>query len=387
MYKRQFIALFLMVILLSTMLPAPVLAEPEKGLSLDVEGAILIEASTGQVLYEEDADKKWPPASVTKLMTLTMVMEAVADGRANLTDPVRTSEHAAGHGGSQVWLEVGEERTLHDMLIAVSLGSANDASVAVAEHMAGSEEAFVEEMNKKAKELGLTNTHFANPHGLPQEDHYTSARDLAKISQYALRFPEILKFSSMKYFKFREEPLLELWNLNKLLWWFPGADGFKTGTTIEAKRCLASTAERGGLRLIGVVLGADKPKGHFAESIKLLNYGFARYGFKQFYQQGDAVGSLQVGKGQTGEVRALAGAKVGAMLLKGKDQEKGLEAKVVLPPTVEAPVIKGQKLGEVIVSKDGQELTRVDLLAEADVLRFTLGQSMSKIMRGIVSPD
>ncbi|MHB1420407.1 MAG: D-alanyl-D-alanine carboxypeptidase family protein [Bacillota bacterium] len=378
------------MLLLLTLFPTAALAEPEKtasekGLNLDVEGAILIEASTGQVLYEQDADKKWPPASVTKMMTLSMAMEAVADGRAKLTDKVRTSEHAASHGGSQVWLEVGEERTLEDMLIAVSLGSANDASVAVAEHLAGSEEAFVEEMNKKGKELGLTNTHFANPHGLPQEGHYTSARDLAKIAQYALQYPMTLEFTSMKFFKFRDEPLLELWNLNRLLWQFPGADGFKTGTTSEAKRCLASTAERDGLRLIGVVLGANKPKGHFVESIKLLNYGYARYGFKQFYETGAPVANLQVGKGQTDQVRALAGSKVGVMVLKGKNQDQGLAAKLILPQTLQAPIVKGQKVGEVVVSKDGKELSRVDLVADAAVPRFTLSQSLSKVMRGVVS--
>jgi D-alanyl-D-alanine carboxypeptidase (penicillin-binding protein 5/6) len=249
---------------------------------IKAESAILIEAKSGDIIHELNVDKKWYPASMTKLMTLAVVLDLLEKGQVDLNERVVTSENAASYGGAQLYLEPGEEFTLDDMLKAIIIGSANDASVAVAEHIAGSEQAFAELMNEKAKEIGALNTHFVNSHGLHDENHYTTAKDMALIGQYSLRFPKTLEYTSMQHCEFRKEPATERYSLNKLLWWYPGTDGFKTGTTSAAKRNFVGTVERDGLRLISVVMGVDEPNGHFRETMKLFNHGFANYIFKQF---------------------------------------------------------------------------------------------------------
>lgn len=218
-------------------------------LGVDIEteatSAILMDAASGKILYEKEPNKELAPASVTKLMTLLVAADAVTTGRVKLTDKVMASENASKLGGSQIYLEPGETFSLEEMLISIAVGSANDSCVAVAEHISGTHEAFVEEMNKKAQELGLKNTHFANAYGLPAEGHYTSAYDLAVIARAALDYPLVRKLTVMKEYDLRDGKF-KLWNTNKLLWWYPGTDGFKTGWTNEAKYCLASTVERDG---------------------------------------------------------------------------------------------------------------------------------------------
>ncbi|KKM08893.1 hypothetical protein SY88_22495 [Clostridiales bacterium PH28_bin88] len=368
--------------MLTVIYPFPVAWAQE--LNLKAKGVILMDADSGQILYEQDADARWYPASVTKVMTLLLALEAVEEGRACLDDTVIASEYACSFGGSQVWLEPGEKFPLEQMLIAVAVGSANDASVAVAEHIAGSEEAFVEMMNQKAKKLGATNTHFTNPHGLHNDEHYTSARDMALISRYALRYPKMLELTAIKEYTFREEPKLVLWNTNKLLWWYPGTDGLKTGTTSEGGRSLASTVEREGLRLIGVVMGVDYAKGHFSESMKLYNYGFARFGFKQFFAPTDIVQHIPVAKGDRDSLPVVPARKVGAMVPKGKGE--GLVTRIELPPMVTAPVAQGQRVGEVVVLRDNQELSRVDLLAAETVGRGSLLREVGKVWHRVVVP-
>jgi D-alanyl-D-alanine carboxypeptidase (penicillin-binding protein 5/6) len=233
---------------------------------LEADSAILIEARTGQVLYDKNSHQAQAPASVTKLMTLAVAFEAIENGKGELSDKVVTSENAWRLGGSQIYLEPGEEMTLEELLIAIAVGSANDACVAVAEHLFGTHEEFVEVMNEKARELGLKNTHFVNSYGLPAEGHYSSPYDMAQISRYALRFPKLLEMTSIKEYDLRGGEF-HLYNTNKLLWWYKGADGFKTGWTNEARYCLASTAERDGLRLIAVVFGSPQRHGNFRQMI------------------------------------------------------------------------------------------------------------------------
>ncbi len=336
-------------------------------LNLDVESAVLMDATTGKVLYEQDAQKKWYPASMTKMMTLILALEAVEQGKVKLTDKVTASENACSYGGSQVWLEPGESFTLEQMLIAIAVGSANDASVAVAEYIGGTEENFVEMMNKRARELGAKNTHFVNSHGLHDDNHYTTAYDMAVIGRHATTMPKLMELASMKYYKFREEPELELWNLNKLLWWYQGADGLKTGTTSIAKRNLTATAKRDGLRLVAAVMGVEKRNGHFANAMNLLNYGFNNFKFHSAYRKGDKVGTVEVNKGLLEKVNAVAAEDVGFLTDKGADLK--VETKVNLPQYVEAPVKKGQKLGEIVVYNHGKEVNRVDLIAERYVER------------------
>lgn len=356
---------------------------PTSGLKVDCQGAILVDAQTGQILFGHNPHQRWQPASVTKLMTLGMALEAIQQGKAHWTDRVLTSEQAADMGGAQVYLESGEQRTLEEMLIAVMVGSANDASVAVAEHLAGSEEAFVEQMNQKAQQLGLKNTHFTNCHGLPDKNHYSSAYDLAQIARWVLQFPDTLRLSSLKYYRFREKPLLELWNLNKLLWWYPGADGLKTGSHSEAGLCLASTAKRDALRLIAVVLGATKQRGQFSESMKMFNYGFARYKRKDFYASGQKVADIPVEKGMMDLVGVVPTQPVGITVEKGK--EKDISLKVMLPRTINAPVSQGQKIGEAVVSQGNHEVLKVDLVACEPVRQASLWRQIQKILAKLVA--
>lgn len=359
-------------------------ANVQSALGVEIEteaaSAILMDAASGQVLYEKDSHKELPPASVTKLMTLLVAADAVASGKVKLTDKVTASEDACKLGGSQIYLEPGETFTLEQMLIAIAVGSANDGCVAVAEHIDGTHEAFVEQMNRKAQELGLKNTHFVNAYGLPAEGHYTSAFDLALIAKEALKYPLVRKLTSMKEYDLRGGKF-KLWNTNKLLWWYPGTDGFKTGWTNEAKYCLASTVERNGLRLICVVMGVPQVRGHFAESMKIYNYGFAKYEFKQFAPANQRQGVVRVGKGTENEVNAITDKALGATIEKGKNKNFWVEVK--LNPQISAPVSKGQKLGEIHLYRNDQLQTSVNLVADSSVARAGVVEQITRTLRGV----
>ena len=356
--------------------------QPVLGVEIVTEAtsAILMDATSGQILYEKESHKELPPASVTKLMTLLVAADAVTSGKVKLTDTVTASENASKLGGSQIYLKPGETFTLEQMLYAIAVGSANDGCVAVAEHISGTHEAFVEEMNKKALALGLKNTHFANAYGLPAEGHYTSAYDLAIISKEALNYPLVRKLTNTKEYDLRDGKF-KLWNTNKLLWWYPGADGFKTGWTNEAKYCLASTVERNGLRLICVVLGVPQVRGHFAESTKIFNYGFAKYEFKQYAPAAQKLGVVKVNKGMEEEVAALTEKSLGATVEKGKDKNLWVETK--LNPNISAPIQKGQKLGEVLLYRDDQLQASVNLIADHAIAKAGLAEQMTRTLKGV----
>lgn len=341
-------------------------AIPVKAANLETsaESAILIEATTGKVLYEKNSHKELAPASVTKLMTLLVAAEAVEKGRAKLTDIVTASERASSLGGSQIYLEKGEKFSLKEILISIAVGSANDACVALAEHLYGSHEEFVAVMNKKAKEVGMKNTHFVNAYGLPAEGHYTSAYDLALLGREALKYPLITKLTSVKEYNLRNGEF-KLWNTNKLLWWYEGTDGFKTGWTQEAKYCLASTVERDGLRFICVVMGVPEVRGHFQESMEIYNYGFANFVYKEFSAAGSKQGEITVHKGLKQTVDLVAERAIGVCMEKGQDKESRVETKLVT--TVEAPIAKGQVLGEAIIYCGQEEQGRIKLVASEAV--------------------
>ncbi|WP_088226428.1 D-alanyl-D-alanine carboxypeptidase family protein [Desulfosporosinus sp. FKB] len=347
----------------------------------DAASAVLMDAASGRVLYEKDMNKELPPASVTKLMTLLVAAEAVESGKVKLTDKVTASENACKLGGSQIYLEPGETFTLEQMLIAIAVGSANDGCVAVAEHIDGTHEAFVEEMNRKAQALGLKNTHFANAYGLPAEGHYTSAYDLAVIARETLKYPLIRKLTSIKEYDLRDGKF-KLWNTNKLLWWYPGTDGFKTGWTNEAKYCLASTVERDGLRLICVVMGVPQVRGHFAESMKIYNYGFAKYQFKTFAPTGQKEGVVKVAKGKENTVNAVTEKAFGATIEKGNDKNFWVETK--LNPEVSAPIKKGQKLGEIHLYRNDILQSSVNLIADHSVEKAGLTEQITRTLKGVI---
>ncbi|MCR6545821.1 D-alanyl-D-alanine carboxypeptidase [Dehalobacterium formicoaceticum] len=370
----------LTICLILTLLPAPSLAANE--LNIEGEACILVDGISGQVLYSHNADKKWFPASTTKIMTLVLALEAVAEGRASLEDPVTTSEYAAGMGGSQVYLYPGETRTLHEMLIAIAVGSGNDASTAVAEYLGGSNEGFVKMMNDKAKALGMKNTNFVNSHGLHDDNHYTTAEDMAKLGVYALKVPKMLEYTSIYEYDFRPEPKpLKLWNTNRLLKWYEGCDGLKTGTTALAKRNLVSTAEKNNLRLVGVVLGVGKTNGHFTESMKLLNYGFNQFEFLEMYPAGKELITLPIGKGEVDQVGLVTANKVGIVQKKG--EKANLSSKATATKYITAPIKKGDKLGELTLIRDGKEIDKIDLVANQDVGRGGLGRQITKMLRQV----
>ncbi|MEN6390811.1 MAG: D-alanyl-D-alanine carboxypeptidase family protein [Syntrophomonas sp.] len=383
MCKRVVLGLLLLAFLLVPAYP-PVLgandAKPKTNANaaadVKAEAYVLMDADSGRLLLAKNEQEKLAPASMTKLMTLILAAEDLQLGKVGLKDRVSTSENAWKMGGSQVYLEPGEEMSFEEMLIAIAVGSANDSCVAVAEHLEGSHQAFVERMNQKAKELGLANTHFVNAYGLPAEGHVTSAYDMAVMAQYALNFPKIQEYTSIKEYNLRQGKF-KLYNTNKLLWWYQGADGFKTGWTNEAQHCLVSTAKRGPLRLIAVVMKTPETNGHFKDSMQLLNYGFARYGFQSFFAKDNVCGIVTVGKGTENQVEAVAQGNVGSIVEKGEEKKVSYEKEVL--PYINAPVQEGQVLGEIRVLKDGQVLKSVNLVAAREVPRAGLWREILKL--------
>ncbi|HBT20472.1 MAG TPA: D-alanyl-D-alanine carboxypeptidase [Peptococcaceae bacterium] len=353
------------------------------GLDLKCKGAVLVEAQSGKVLYEKNSHLKWYPASMTKIMTLVLALEAVRDGRASLNEKVVASENACSYGGTQVWLKPGEEFSLKEMLIAIAVGSANDCCVAVAEHLAGTEEAFVDMMNKRAEELGAKNTHFANSHGLHNDNHYTTPYDLALISRYAITLPHMLELTSIKEYTFREKPKLVLYNTNKLLWWFEGTKGLKTGTTDKALRNLTAVAERNDLTLISVVMGCEEDRGHFTESMKLLRYGFARYTYKHFYSKGKQIAQAKVGKGNVDKIGVVPKENIGVAVPKGENIS--IKVRCELPKLVDAPVKKGEVIGNAVVLEGDKKVFSVPLCAAEEIKRASFFNMFKKVFFSIFS--
>mgnify|MGYP001248733356 CR=1 FL=1 len=344
---------------------------------VEAEAYILMDADSGKVLLAKNEHKRLPPASMTKLMTMILAAQDLEEGKVTVKDKVVASEEAWKMGGSQIYLEPGEEMTFEDMMIAIAVGSANDACVAVAEHLEGTHQNFVDRMNRQAKMLGLKNTHFVNSYGLPAENHYSSAYDLAVMARYALQYPKILEYTSIKEYNLRQGEF-KLFNTNKLLWWYEGTDGFKTGWTSEAKYCLTATAKRDGLRLIGVVMASPNQNGNHRDMMKLFNYGFAKYAFKSFFSQGSVCGVVQVGKGIKERVEVIAEEDVGSIVEKG--QEKKITMEKRLPAYVDAPVVQGQKLGEIRVYNDGDLVKEVNLVAAEDIPRSGLLKEILKML-------
>ena len=334
---------------------------------LESKSLILMEPVSGQILYEENADEERIPASVTKLMTLLLIFEAVEQGKCALDDVVTASEYASSMGGTQIYLAQGEKMTLEELIIAVAVGSANDAAVAIAEYLADSEENFVALMNEKAEDLGMTNTHFVNPNGLPADNHYTTARDLALLAQEIVNhYPQILNYTSLESYTLRADskPFV-LYNKNKLLWWYEGADGLKTGWIGEDSGYnVAATAVKDNMRLIAIVLGAEKTYDNFYDSIKLFNWGFENYTYQKLFTQNQEIAVCPLEKGEQTEIKLLTGEDIG--VLTSKDNELELSAKLTFDD-IQAPVKQGEVLGKINIYADGEILSRYDVYAAEDV--------------------
>lgn len=355
-------------------------------LGLTSKSALLMEEDTGTILYEQNSHEALPPASVTKVMTLLLIYEGERDGKFDWTDTVQVSEHAASMGGSQVFLEEGETQTAADMTKSIAIASANDAAVAMAEFLAGSEEAFVQKMNERAKELGMEDTNFVNACGLDTEGHVSSAYDIALMSRELMEnFPEIKEYTttwqdSIVHKTRRGEETFGLTNTNKLIQWYDGATGLKTGSTGNALYCLSGTAERDGMGLIAVVMAAPDYKVRFREVMQLLDYGFANYAIEKGQEKGYVMGEVPVEKGMTDTVEAVVAEEISVLVPKGKEAQ--WETRTELLPAVSAPVEAGTKVGELVYLRDGEEVGRVELTAGEDVAKANMDTMLRRMLAG-----
>lgn len=347
-----------------------VFAEGNTDLGLNAKSAILMEESTGNILYENNPDERLPIASVTKVMTMLLIMEAVDSGKINLDDMVTVSENAMSYGGSTMFLETGEQLTVNDMLKGIAVASANDGCVAMAEHLAGNESAFVDIMNEKAKELGMENTHFMNTNGLDEDDHYSSARDVAIMSRELMKHETIFNYTSIWMDTLRGGKF-QLANTNKLIRFYDGANGLKTGSTSKALCCLSAAAKRNDMQLIAVVLGAPTSAERFASAKSLLDYGFANYAVNTQITAGDEVQKIAVEKGVDKEVGVVAGDSCSTLVKKG--QEDNITKEIKIDDTITAPIEAGQKIGTMTISRDGEVIADIDLNASSAVEKKGIG--------------
>lgn len=342
---------------------------PSSTLNLNVGSAILIEQSSGQVLYEQNMHQQLRPASVTKVMTILLIMEAIDSGRISYTDKIPCSEKAAGMGGSQIWLDVREELTVDEMLKAICVVSANDCTVAMAEYLAGSEETFVSQMNAKAKELGMNDTTFKNCHGIDEDGHVTSAYDISLMSRELLiNHPSITKYTTI-YMDTLRDGKSSLVNTNKLIRNYKGATGLKTGSTSIALYNLSASATRNNLSLIAVVMKAPTGPIRFSEAQKLLDYGFNNFEYKSLINKNDLIKEISIDKGIENTVNAIAENDSGILIKKG--QNKDVVQTVQLPDNINAPVSAGQILGNITYSLNGTEISKVNIVAEKSVDKNT----------------
>lgn len=358
----------LLCVLLMVPLAIPVYAEETDTLAgtLSAKSAILMELSSGQVLMEKNADEKLPPASITKIMTLLLVMEALDEGKITLEDRVTASREASSKGGSQIWLKEGEVMTVHELIKATAVASANDASTALAEYIAGDETSFVALMNKRAAELGMTNTNFENCSGLDDtaENHYSTARDIAIMSCELMKHEKIKEYTTIWMDSLRNGET-ELVNTNRLIRFYEGATGLKTGTTSKAGYCISATAQREGMELVAVVLGSDNSTDRFEDAKKLLNWGFANYSIFEPQIDMSLITDVTVLCGEQDKITPVV--KNPNPILIKKGTENSITQRVDLCVDVEAPVEKGQKLGTVYFEKDGEILADCPIVSENEV--------------------
>lgn len=338
--------------------------------ALDCTSAVLMEAATGRILYEQNADEALPPASVTKVMTLLLVMEALEKGNISLEQMLTASDNAASMGGSQIFLEVGEQMSVEDLLKSVIISSANDAAVVLSEAISGSEESFVAMMNSRAAELGMKNTHFENTNGLDDTvtNHVTSARDIAIMSRELIAHEKILKYSSIWMDTVRNGEF-GLTNTNRLVRFYKGATGLKTGSTSKAKFCISATAKRDGMHLIAVIMGAPTRDIRNAEAAKLLDWGFANYSLYT-YEPAD-LGEIKLLGSKAGTI----GCKTdGISILVPKGSADKVTADVTLPESVAAPIVEGEKIGNVVFSLNGEVIGEAEITISATAERITFAE-------------
>ncbi len=377
MFIKKILSSVLIIIMLAGFI-LPLSADTQ--MQFDAKSVILMEASTGKVLYENNADEALPPASVTKIMTLLIVMEAIEDGKISFDDMVSVSNNAASMGGSQVYLEPGEEMSVDEMIKCVVVSSANDAAVALAEHVAGSEEVFVERMNARAKELGMVNTTFENTNGLDDtvKSHLTSARDIAIMSRELIKHPKILEYSSIWMDTIRGGAFT-LTNTNRLIRFYNGANGLKTGSTSKAGFCISATALRDGMQLIAVVMGSPNRDTRNEIAKKLLDYGFANYTVSTI--EARELEPIKLLGGLQKECRV---GYDGFSTVIGKGQKDLVEHTITIPDNLTAPVRKGDVVGEITYTLNGEPIGKADICALESAQKIGYFGVLTSIFKKII---
>lgn len=361
----------------------------EKGSDLKIDGkaAVLIDGMSGKVLFEQNSREHLPPASVTKVMTLLLIMEGIDSGKIKLSDKVSISENAAGMGGSQMYMEPGEEHTVEELLKGVIMASANDGAVALAEHLHGSVEGFVEAMNKKAEDLGLKDSHFANTNGLPVSNHYSCAYDIGIISKELMKYEFAHKWftawqDSIEVGLAGKEKEFTLTNTNKLIKSYNGAIGIKTGFTDDAGYCLSAAAQRDSGRFIAVVLGCESSKIRFAEAARLLDYGFANYETVKIAEKSQRMDKIEIPKSDETEIYAVTNDNIGMTVKKGGADQ--IRKEISIDKNISSPVKKGEKIGYVTVYEGKEKSAEYDLVSDRDVEKASFMTIYIRMMKKLV---
>lgn len=354
------LAVFLILLLMPVSVDSAALSDTE----ITAPSAVLMDAETGRVLYEKNAHEVRACASITKVMTLTLVMEALDSGKIAWTDTVTASEHASSMGGSDIWLEPGETMTVDEMVKATIVASANDAAVALAEYVSGTEEEFVAQMNQKAKSLGMKETVFKNCNGLDEEGHVTSAYDVAVMSRELIKHKKIYEYSNI-WMDYLRDGKTQLVNTNKLLKSYNGITGLKTGTTSQAGSCISATAERDGLSLIAVVLGSKTGTERFSDASKILDYGFANFGKYTPTIPDEAITEISVKNGMENKVKTDLKIDTSFLIKKGENDK--ITSEIILPQELDAPIEKGAVIGKVIYKNDGKQIAEYPITAAVSV--------------------
>ena len=357
----------------------------EVDLAKNAKSAILIEASTGAIMWEKNAHEKLAPASMTKMMSMLLVVESIDKGNLKWDQMITVSENASKMGGSQILLETGEQMSVEDLFKGVAVASGNDAVVALGEAIGGSEEMFVKMMNDRAKELGLTETNFKNPHGLDEENHYSSAHDMAMIGKELVKHKKVLEYTGIYEDYLRKGTSKEFWlvNTNKLVRFFKGVDGLKTGYTDTAGYCLTATIEKDGMRLISVVMGEPEATTRSSETTGLINYGFSMYSLEKMLTTSSNLGNAKVYQGEN-EYVTLQPLK-DVSILNNKNKEKRNVTYTLDIKTIKAPVKKGEIVGKINVIENGKTIDKIDVTVKENVKKATLIKMYLRNLKNILS--
>ena len=376
---KKFLIMFVAVSLL--IIPITSFAQNENGINVNSKAAILIDAQNGKILFSKNSEQPLPIASVTKVMTLNLIFDAVENGNLSLDEKVTVSETASGMGGSQAFIDAGYNYTVSELIKSIIIASANDSAVAMAERISGSEDAFVHKMNLKAKEFGMTNTTFKNCTGLPENGHQSSARDVAIMSKELLKHKDYFKWATVWMDEIHHEKdgrITELVNTNKLIRSLQGCNGLKTGYTSEAGFCVTTSAQRGDMQLISVILGGNTSKERFSESKELINFGFANYGNQCIVKAGEKIGEVQIVNG-TEKIFSAVSHENFSVCVKN-DGTDVVEKRIVLPEKINAPILKAQEVGKVIISLNGEDIGEVKIYADRDYKKAGFADKLKEII-------